>query len=58
MHLYMLSIMTSQGWLLYTYSIQISVMLQFPSPLCVNFSVSISHVGAMGMEDMSKGWIL
>ena len=27
--------MTSQGWLLYTYSIQISVMLQFQSPLMV-----------------------
>ena len=31
--------MTSQGWILYTYSIQISVMLQFQSPLFVNLHV-------------------
>ena len=31
--------MNSQFWLLYTYSIQISVMLQFQSPLCVNLHV-------------------
>ena len=30
---------TSQGWLLYAYSIQISVMLKFQSPLCVNLHV-------------------
>ena len=34
--------MNSYFWLLYTYSIQISVMLQFQSPLCVKLHVWIA----------------
>ena len=50
--------MTSQGWLLYTYSIHISVMLQFQSPLCVNLQVWLAilwvqlfyHLGSISTE--------
>ena len=58
--------MTSYSWLLYTYSIQVIVMLQFQSPLCVNLHVwlvilwvqLIYHLGSISTttDFTSHGW--
>ena len=57
---------TSQFWLLYTYWIHISVMLQFQSPLCVNLQVWLAilwvklfyHLGSISTRINILGYLI